>query len=230
MKIKKAQYMGDGDFVNAANKFSICFKFDNDEAVLCDFSTFDNFFKGIFEELKDIEKFKQFYIEDGVLKWSAQQDVCPNLVYQKGKKVKLYTAKDFIEEDSIKISELFEVVNRTLQFKGISILYFVEDSLYRARILNRNHPKSLHYIIRSDHIRHMEKSNELVMQPPFWSWTGDADGTSWEINSFGSQKALEDYIVLYSLGEVAVIRDVLLVFWGMQPKNFKVEEDKIIWC
>ena len=72
--VKKAEYL---------SGYEILVTFDNEEVKLCDVSKW-NKFKGIFEELKDISKFKLFYVEDGILKWSEQQDICPDKMYKEG--------------------------------------------------------------------------------------------------------------------------------------------------
>lgn len=72
--ISKADYLHD---------YKIKVVFDNGIVKVCDLSKW-NKFKGVFEDLKDKEKFQQFYIEDGVLKWSDWQDVCPDKLYQEG--------------------------------------------------------------------------------------------------------------------------------------------------
>lgn len=37
---------------------------------------------GVFEPLRDIEKFKEVYIEDGTVKWTGDLDLCPGSLYE----------------------------------------------------------------------------------------------------------------------------------------------------
>lgn len=45
--------------------------------------TFDDFV-GKRSKFRDIEVFKQFYVECGVLRWADGTDVCPDLMYMEG--------------------------------------------------------------------------------------------------------------------------------------------------
>lgn len=74
--VKKAEYICD---------YKLKITFDNNVIEVCDILKI-NGLTGVFKQLKDIEKFKAFYIEDGILKWSEQLDSCPDRLYKEGEK------------------------------------------------------------------------------------------------------------------------------------------------
>ncbi len=53
--------------------------FKNEEKGIYDCSDLLDF--GVFKELKDINYFKQAYVEHGTVVWPHEQDICPDTLY-----------------------------------------------------------------------------------------------------------------------------------------------------
>ena len=77
LSVVKAVYM---------EEYMIKVEFSNGDIKLCDFKKVCDF-SGVFSTLLNLDKFKQFYIEDGVLYWSEMLDCCPDTLYMKGELV-----------------------------------------------------------------------------------------------------------------------------------------------
>jgi len=69
---------------NDNHTFNITFL--NGEKGIFDLKPFLN--KGKFKELQDINNFKRYKLEDGVIKWYNELDISPDTVYLISKKLK----------------------------------------------------------------------------------------------------------------------------------------------
>ena len=63
----------------ANDNHTISIVFTNDEIGLFDLKPFLE--KGKFKELKDINNFKRFHLDDGVINWYNELDISPDTVY-----------------------------------------------------------------------------------------------------------------------------------------------------
>ncbi len=70
--------------VNAAyvGNFKILIEFENGELKIADFSNYKKRNLGKFNDLKDEEYFKTFYIKNGDLQWPNGWDVAPDYLYE----------------------------------------------------------------------------------------------------------------------------------------------------
>ncbi len=59
--------------------YKLILTFKNDEQGVYDCSDLLNF--GVFREFKDINYFKQVFIEHGTVVWPHEQDICPDTLY-----------------------------------------------------------------------------------------------------------------------------------------------------
>ena len=65
--------------------FTLELKFENGELKQFDMKTYLE--RGIFRELKNPKLFKTATICDGTVKWAHDQDLCPDTLYLKSKKI-----------------------------------------------------------------------------------------------------------------------------------------------
>ena len=61
------------------DEYTLKLTFKNDEKAIYDCSNLLDF--GVFKELKDINYFKQAYVEYGTVVWPNEQDICPDTLY-----------------------------------------------------------------------------------------------------------------------------------------------------
>ena len=61
------------------NDYKLILTFKNDEQKIYDCNHLLNF--GVFKELKNLEYFKQAFIEYGTVAWPNEQDICPDTLY-----------------------------------------------------------------------------------------------------------------------------------------------------
>jgi len=61
------------------NDYKLILTFKNDEQKIYDCNHLLNF--GVFKELKNLEYFKQVFIEYGTVAWPNEQDICPDTLY-----------------------------------------------------------------------------------------------------------------------------------------------------
>ena len=61
------------------NDYKLILTFKNDEQKIYDCKHLLNF--GVFKELKNLEYFKQVFIEYGTVAWPNEQDICPDTLY-----------------------------------------------------------------------------------------------------------------------------------------------------
>ena len=59
--------------------YKLILTFKNEEKGIYDCGDLLDF--GVFKELKDINYFKQAYVEHGTVAWPHEQDVCPDTLY-----------------------------------------------------------------------------------------------------------------------------------------------------
>ena len=69
------------------DEYTLKLTFKNDEKAIYDCSNLLDF--GVFKELKDINYFKQAYVEYGTVVWPNEQDICPDTLYLDSKHLKL---------------------------------------------------------------------------------------------------------------------------------------------
>ncbi|MFO7447115.1 MAG: DUF2442 domain-containing protein [Ignavibacteriaceae bacterium] len=86
--IKRALYMGN---------FRIFIEFENGENKILDCNILLKGNMGDFEELRNEEKFKQFYIDTGLLTWPNGFDLAPEYTYKESKQVVLKEGKGKID-------------------------------------------------------------------------------------------------------------------------------------
>jgi len=65
--------------VIAQDSYMLLLTFENDEKKVYDCTNLLDF--GVFKELKDINYFKQVYVEYGTVCWPHEQDICPDTLY-----------------------------------------------------------------------------------------------------------------------------------------------------
>lgn len=61
------------------DEYTLKLTFKNNEQAIYDCSDLLDF--GVFKELKNINYFKQAYIEYGTVVWPNEQDICPDTLY-----------------------------------------------------------------------------------------------------------------------------------------------------
>ena len=66
--------------------YKLILTFKNDEKAVYDCSELLDF--GVFKELKDINYFKQVFVEHGTVAWPHEQDICPDTLYLESKHLK----------------------------------------------------------------------------------------------------------------------------------------------
>jgi hypothetical protein len=70
-RVKKVQPLDD---------FKLYIVFENDEERIFDVKPYLD--KGIFTELKSVEKFKSAHISDGTVQWENEADFCPDTLFE----------------------------------------------------------------------------------------------------------------------------------------------------
>lgn len=71
--------------VAATDGYQLELTFSNGEVGLYDCSSLLDF--GVFQELRDIEYFRQARAEGGTVVWPNNQDICPDTLYEDTKRV-----------------------------------------------------------------------------------------------------------------------------------------------
>jgi hypothetical protein len=68
--------------IKPLDDFKLCIVFENGEERIFDVKPYLN--KGIFTELKSIEKFKSAHISAGTVQWENEADFCPDTLFEDG--------------------------------------------------------------------------------------------------------------------------------------------------
>ena len=71
--------------VAARDDFTLHLTFTNGEVGVFDCKYLLHF--GVFQELKDINYFKQARVEGGTVSWPNEQDICPDTLYEDSKRL-----------------------------------------------------------------------------------------------------------------------------------------------
>jgi hypothetical protein len=66
--------------VKPLDDFKLYIVFENGEERIFDVKPYLN--KGIFTELKSVEKFKSAYISEGTVQWENEADFCPDTLFE----------------------------------------------------------------------------------------------------------------------------------------------------
>jgi hypothetical protein len=76
--------------VEPLDDYKLRLEFTNGEVGVYDCFSLLNF--GVFQELKDIQYFKQVRVFLGSVAWPHEQDICPDTLYLESKKVRQHVA------------------------------------------------------------------------------------------------------------------------------------------
>ncbi len=71
--------------VKANDDFTLTLTFANGEVGQFDMKSYLD--KGIFQELRDLNYFKQAYVTFGTVQWPHEQDFCPDTLYEASRKL-----------------------------------------------------------------------------------------------------------------------------------------------
>ncbi|MRI62446.1 DUF2442 domain-containing protein [Ornithobacterium rhinotracheale] len=122
-------------------------KFNDEKVVQFDFSMLFKY--KIFEELRDMDKFMDFKIENGVLEWGIGVDIAPEFIYEHG--------------ISIEIFPSFYYENNTPFMLRIIYAKYIKDFVLRLTF-NDGKIKDVDFseIFNSERFAHLKKHDNFV--------------------------------------------------------------------
>ena len=79
-------------------KFRLLVEFENGELKIVDFNSWLKRDLKSYNDLKNEEIFKKFYIEDGIITWNNGYDISPEFVYENGKPIIFHLENNYSKQ------------------------------------------------------------------------------------------------------------------------------------